>query len=65
MTTMRDTTLKLSADEAEALFEAAEVARKHHWFAGPNQRNMQLLMNLRAATAKLRRADTLIVERGE
>lgn len=51
------TTVTMTAAEAEALFEAAEYARKQRWGNDPAALNR--------AVSKLRRASTLIIEQEE
>jgi hypothetical protein len=47
----------MTAQEAEALFEAAEYARKHRWSANDPAFHAQL----NSAISKLRRADTITI----
>jgi len=51
----------LSVAEADALFEAAEYARKHRWRLHVNDE----LKHLNAAIKKLRHAHTLHIEQDE
>ena len=55
---MTERTETLTADEANALYEAAEYARKNRWqsFGGDD------LAQLNSAVRKLRRADVLRIE---
>lgn len=58
---MGECVLTMTAAEAEALFEAAEYARKHRWSA----KDPEALPHLNRAINKLRRATTLHIEPGE
>jgi len=49
----------LTAEEAEALFDAAEYTRKHSWHINHLGERLALL---NSAVRKLRRADTLHIE---
>ncbi len=51
----------MTAEEAEALFEAAEYARKNRW--SPTDRDT--LPALNRAVSKLRRASVIHIEQGE
>lgn len=53
------TTVLMTAEEAEALFEAAEYARKNHWHLHLGDRYAAL----NRAVNKLRRADTIHIEK--
>lgn len=53
------TTVTMTAEEADALFEAAEFARKNSWHTNHLG---DRLKNLNSAVRKLRRATTIHIE---
>jgi hypothetical protein len=50
----------MTAQEAEALFNAAEYYRKQHWGMG-----LEELTTLNVVVSKLRRADVITIEQEE
>lgn len=50
----------MTAQEAEALFNAAEYYRKQRWGMG-----LEEMHDLNTAVSKLRRADVITIEEGE